>query len=120
SDGVRDGCDNCPSVSNPSQTDGDEDGVGDACDACLNTIPNAPVDAEGCPPFHRLDFDRDGDVDEDDLITFSTCRSGPWSPRPRTALVERADPDDDNDVDQDDFGGFQLAYSGAGNLASED
>lgn len=32
-DGVLDGVDNCPDVSNPQQEDGDGDGAGDACDA---------------------------------------------------------------------------------------
>ncbi len=31
-DGVRDSDDNCPDVSNPEQTDSDDDNVGDACD----------------------------------------------------------------------------------------
>jgi len=32
-DGIPDSSDNCPTVSNPSQTDTDNDGFGDACDA---------------------------------------------------------------------------------------
>jgi len=31
-DGVGDVCDNCPGVSNPSQSDSDHDGIGDACE----------------------------------------------------------------------------------------
>jgi cytosine/adenosine deaminase-related metal-dependent hydrolase len=33
-DGVLNGDDNCPEVSNADQADGDKDGKGDACDAC--------------------------------------------------------------------------------------
>lgn len=33
SDGIDDGCDNCPHISNVTQPDGDADGVGDACDS---------------------------------------------------------------------------------------
>ncbi|MBH24440.1 MAG: hypothetical protein CMH57_08320 [Myxococcales bacterium] len=50
-DGVEDGIDNCPSVSNPGamQADADGDGVGDICDNCPN-VPN----------FDQLDGDLDG------------------------------------------------------------
>jgi hypothetical protein len=36
-DSVPDLCDNCPSLSNPSQTDSDGDGIGDNCDNCRLT-----------------------------------------------------------------------------------
>jgi hypothetical protein len=45
-DGVPDSQDNCPSVSNPDQTDTDGDGVGDACDLC----PKVFNDGGPCPP----------------------------------------------------------------------
>ncbi|MEO8590844.1 MAG: hypothetical protein ABI432_15820, partial [Flavobacteriales bacterium] len=65
----NDGTDNCPLVSNVSQTDTDLDGLGDACDAC----PNDPLndsdsdtvcgDVDNCPLISNLsqtDSDTDG------------------------------------------------------------
>lgn len=43
SDGFTDGCDNCPTVSNLTQRDGDLDGVGDVCDSLVITA-YSPVD----------------------------------------------------------------------------
>ena len=37
SDGYGDLCDNCPSISNPTQIDSDHDGIGDACDDCTDS-----------------------------------------------------------------------------------
>jgi hypothetical protein len=56
------------------------------------------------------DFDRDGDVDGDDLNLFSACHSG--AALPPAADCARADLDGDLDVDQDDFGIFQRCLSG--------
>ena len=45
-DGIFDGCDLCPLVVDPEQTDSDGDGVGDACDNCR--APNTDqADADG-------------------------------------------------------------------------
>jgi Thrombospondin type 3 repeat len=43
-DGVRDICDNCPSVANKDQADDDNDGIGDVCDKCPHDADN---DADG-------------------------------------------------------------------------
>jgi hypothetical protein len=48
-DGVCDGLDNCPTISNSSQLDTDDDSVGDLCDNCV-TAPNPDqilIDADG-------------------------------------------------------------------------
>jgi FG-GAP repeat/Thrombospondin type 3 repeat len=45
-DGVIDSADNCPTVPNPTQTDGDGDGVGDACDNCPVTANADQADAD--------------------------------------------------------------------------
>jgi hypothetical protein len=50
--------DNCPGLTNPSQSDSDGDAVGDACDSCPLTQPGATVDTFGCS---LADVDSDGD-----------------------------------------------------------
>lgn len=48
-DGVADICDNCPSVSNPSQPDVDSDGTGDACDCGDGlVVPGEDCDGGAC------------------------------------------------------------------------
>ena len=53
-DGVNDGCDNCPSVSNPDQMDSNDNGTGDACEP-------QPTCAEA--HAGEADSDQDGVVD---------------------------------------------------------
>jgi len=80
----------------------------------------------------KADFNRDGDVDAEDLDVFEACATGPAIPYNPAALPEpepgctltpdgngriAADFDEDSDVDQSDFGMFQRCYSGEGNPA---
>lgn len=46
-DGINDTADNCPTVDNPDQVDGDADGLGDACDPCTNGARRCREGASG-------------------------------------------------------------------------
>jgi len=73
-----------------------------------------------CTAFAPVDFDRDCDVDLDDLAVFESCLSGPMVPRVSSPACQAADLDGDNDVDERDFGIFQRCFSGAGIVADPD
>lgn len=72
-DGIDDGVDNCPSVSNPSQEDDDGDGVGNVCDNCP-TIPNSSQ--------FQMTLYRDADNDGyGSAFSMKTCAAQPgWVP----------------------------------------
>jgi len=55
------------------EADADGDGVIDDCDNCPETLVGWPVDASGCLSGGPVDFDKDGDVDKDDLRAFDDC-----------------------------------------------
>jgi len=59
------------------------------------------------------DFDRDGDVDGEDLDQFERCATGAEAGPPAEGC-QYADLDGDDDVDQSDFGIFQRCLSGEG------
>jgi hypothetical protein len=107
-DCVADVIDNCPTVANPDQADGDADGVGDACDLCSDTPPGGRVGASGCAP---MDFNHDGDVDLGDFGQFQVCFNGPNRPPGDNCMVD-GDVDGDGDVDLNDFGAFQACFNG--------
>ncbi len=57
-DGLPDSKDNCPSVSNSTQLDTDNNGVGDACEGPVATCGNKAIDAEeGCDDGNKQSGD---------------------------------------------------------------
>src|SRR5438552_2112959 len=71
-DGIPDIADDCPTVADPEQRDGDHDGVGDACqggplpDTDGDGIPDASDDCPTVPNPDQADRDGDGVGDECD------------------------------------------------------
>ena len=62
--------------------------------------------------YARDDFDRDLDVDKDDLDHLRSCMTGSGVISLSPGCAD-ADHDGDGDVDPDDFGSFQRCYSGS-------
>lgn len=66
-DGVLNHVDNCPTVSNSNQADGDSDGIGDACEPVVDNCPADPNKLEpgecGCGVAETGDTDGDGTHD---------------------------------------------------------
>lgn len=118
-DGTIDACDRCPDLVHIDQPDTDRDGVGDVCDACPGTIAGVAVDAAGCPPLARYDFDGDGDVDGSDIMHLQACTTGADA-GPLSAECSDTDLDGDDDTDQSDFGLLQRCLSGSNLPTSAD
>ena len=67
-----------------------------------SAIPrNSPPASKLCPSL-PADFDLDGDVDDENYVTFFDCVTGPMN-GPLTKGCDLADLDDDVDVDLEDF-----------------
>lgn len=83
--------------------------------ANLNTLPIIVGDFATAPPPPTTpgDSDHDGDVDDDDVLAFKACKSGPAVPL--SDNCDSKDLDRDGDVDSSDFGILQRCYSGRDN-----
>ncbi len=71
---------------------------------------NFSAGANPAAVFSPMDFDTDGDVDEDDLLALQNCLSA--ASLPFIAGCASKDLDTDGDVDLSDFGRFQICISG--------
>ena len=86
-DGIGDQSDNCQVISNPSQTDTDNDSIGDACDR---------------------DDDDDGVLDDEDAFPLDPSESVDTD---SDSIGNNADDDDDGDGVQDTDDAFPLDFS---------
>jgi hypothetical protein len=84
-DGIPDAADDCPTVADPEQRDGDHDGVGDACagapvlDTDGDGVPDGSDDCPTVPDPDQADADGDGAGD--------ACDPCPHDPSCRPALA---------------------------------
>jgi uncharacterized repeat protein (TIGR01451 family) len=81
-DGVPDDIDNCPSISNPDQTDSDGDGIGDGCDINPAATPGNVVIID-FGPGHA---DTSG-IPESQKLVLNSVRFAGDSNSPNTAIV---------------------------------
>lgn len=107
-DGRTDGDDNCPTASNPNQTDTDHDGAGDVCDDD-DDADGVADGADNCPLVPNADqTDTDGDhrgdacdLDDDDDGVPDRTDNCPTTANPNQADVDNdgignaCDPNDD-------------------------
>lgn len=98
-DGVPNGSDNCPDISNPGQEDADSDGVGDACDNCSYTPNPDQADSDGDSSFAGSFPYWLGDACDNCPTNWNQDQSD----YDLDGIGDVCDPDDDNDGLPDDW-----------------
>jgi hypothetical protein len=115
-DGVTEYDDNCPGVSNATQTDGDGDGVGDACDLCPGLSDPDQFNGDGdqvgdlcdnCPSVtnpgqENFDGDAQGDACDPDDDNDGVADTGDNCPFATNPGQENFDGDAEGDACDDD------------------
>ncbi len=107
-DGIPDSIDNCPNITNPLQSDFDDDKIGNDCDSDDDNDGSVDsIDAFDTNPAETADFDNDGignnaDIDDDndhivDAIDAFDSDASEWADFDFDGIGDRKDPDDDND-----------------------
>ena len=96
-DTIPDWRDNCPTVANTNQSDGNNNGIGDACEAPADTdMDGVPDSTDNCPTVSNVGQENaDGDLFGD---VCETCDNDPLKSEPGACGCGTADTDTDGDT----------------------